>query len=766
MKLPKHLRLPEGESQSLVPERIDATAAHTELIVPMSISAPPRIQTESTGLGELTGHLWQNKLLIGGAAVLGLAVGAVAALYSTPVYRAQTILQLEGFSNEGLYRELTPVSPQLPNAPPEHYLQNQVKLLRSDTLALRVGEKLGIKPVEQSGGLGIGLLIGKKLGAVDATPEQQRIRAVQRAMDVKTSVNSEVMEVYFRSTDAVKAATGANTIVEEFIELNKEYRHQHVTATTEWLTRQAAELKARLEKTSQALQDYAAASGLVFSGPDDHSTLAKERMRLIEGSLAAAAADRAQVQARYEAVKAATPSVLPDALVSEGLRRAEGELQGLRRQLAEMKTLYTPEHQKVRSLEAQIAELERGIGEGRKDAVGRLHTEYQAAAGREQRIARVHEEQLRTLQGQADRGARYNLLKREVETTQRLYDEMQQKEKEAGMMAALRTTNVRVIDKAQTPLKPYEPNLPLNSALGFALGTVGGIVVAVARRRPDVVRQPGDTAELNIPELGAIPSAKADFERGGVRSWLPAHAGNGGQLELVTWKEDRSLLSESFRATLASILFCSESRNRSRIKGTRAVGQLLVVTSVQPTDGKTTVVSNLAIALAETNRKVLLIDADMRRPRIHSIFDVCNDWGLSDLLQGNDNGSEMPIESMYRPTRIPNLWILPSGPGTAAISKLLYSSQLKKVLVRYRSCFDLILIDTPPMKPYSDARVIGRHTDGVVVVVRANRTCRESLKTVCARLMQDGIPVLGTVLNDWTLDSDSHRAYSHYYKNS
>ncbi len=733
----------------------------------MTIAAPDRTALQTTGLGELFGHLWAYKLVIVGAGIVGMLAGIGLGLSSTPVYRAETILQLEGFNNEGMYREFSPVSPQLANAPAEHYLQNQVKLLRSETLAVRVGEKLGMTMVSETGLIP---LARKKLGVDSTKPadtlEQQRIRAVRAAMEVKTSLNSEVMEVYFRSPDPYKAALGANTIAEEFIELNREYRHQHVAATTEWLTRQAAELKARLEKASESLQDYAAASGLVFSGPDDHSTLAKERMRLIEESLAAARAERAQVQARYEAVRAAAPSGLPDTVVSESLRKAEGELQNLRRQLAEMKTMYTPAHQKVRSLEAQIAELERGIAEGRKEAVGRLQTEYQAAAGREQKIARVHEEQLKTLQGQADRASRYNLLKREVETTQHLYDEMLQKEKEAGMMAALQTTNVRVIDKAQTPLAPYQPNYPLNSALGLALGTMGGIVFAVARRRPDILRQPGDSADLNIPELGAIPSAKIDPARGGMRAWLPANGNTGGQLELVTWKEDRSLLSESFRATLASILFCSETRGRSRTKGSRALGQLLVVTSVEPTDGKTTVVSNLAIALAETGKRVLLIDADMRRPRIHSIFDVCNDWGLSDLLQGNGDGSRMPIESLYRPTRIQSLSVLPSGPGPAAISKLLFSSNLRNLLQRYRVHFDLVLIDTPPMTPYSDARVIGRQSDGVVMVVRANRTCRESLKTVCARLMQDGIPVLGTVLNDWSLDAESHRAYTHYYKNS
>jgi capsular exopolysaccharide synthesis family protein len=215
-------------------------------------------------------------------------------------------------------------------------------------------------------------------------------------------------------------------------------------------------------------------------------------------------------------------------------------------------------------------------------------------------------------------------------------------------------------------------------------------------------------------------------------------------------------MAESFRAVLTSILFCSRDGSRPHV---------LVLASANPREGKTTVASNLAIALTEINQRVLLIDGDMRRPRIHEIFDLENKSGLGDLLREPASLDGRPIAEI-RETSIPNLFVLPAG-SPAAVSSLVYSNRLPELIARVRQDFDTILIDTPPMLQMADARVIGRCADAVILVVRANQTTRDAARMARQRLADDGTHVLGTILNDWnprhTTSYGYYKYYDHYH---
>jgi receptor protein-tyrosine kinase len=182
-------------------------------------------------------------------------------------------------------------------------------------------------------------------------------------------------------------------------------------------------------------------------------------------------------------------------------------------------------------------------------------------------------------------------------------------------------------------------------------------------------------------------------------------------------------------------------------------------------EGKTTVLTNLGVAAAEWKQRVLLIDGDLRRPRLHELIDVPNRYGFTDALRDSSSPDfiDNALLAYAKPTHIPNLWVLPSGPVDASSTRHLYSSDLTALLHRFRGTFDLVLIDTPPMSLCADARVLGRTSDGVVMVVRANRVSRDDIKAAYMRLMQDRIPVVGTILNDWKMDPSQTRAYGRYY---
>ena len=676
--------------------------------------------------------LWRRKWVAMACAVCGILLGVGASFLMTPTYRARTSLQLEDFNDQTLY-QIAPVSPVIPNATPENYLQNQVKLLESDTLARRVADKLAIPPIE----------------------DNRRIALVRKAMSVRTSLQSQVIEIFYTDRDPQRAALGANTVATEFMNLNREARYQLVQDTTEWLNKQAAELKAKLESSNGQLQDFASRAGLIRT--DGQNTPAEDSLKEIQEAYTRAQADRAAKQARYEAALSNKADLSSDTLTASPLHQYQTDLETMRRQLAELKTTYAPDYYKVTRLEAQIAEVQAAIDKERNAILERTRTDYVAAAGLERMLSESLNRELRTVQHETDEERHYDVLKNEVDTTQKLYDSMLEKTKAAGAESSMRMTNVRVIDAATPPAKPYSPNLPLNMAVGLAVGSIFGVGLAFMGARPGRVKHPGELMLMNVRELGVVPSAKpvntahlVEYDPGGFE----------------IWKSDQpSLLKESFRAALTSILFSTRSSRRAA-GGLRSRGRVFVVASGDMAEGKTTIATNLGIASAERKHNVLLIDADLRRPRLHDRFQLPNERGLAELLRIPDSAvmlDDSDIESFVQPTRIPNLSVLTSGASGSVSPEVLYSSNLSALLQRLERRFDLIFIDAPPMLLYSDARILGKLSDGLVMVVRANKWRRDEITAVYQTLMQDQIPVLGTILNDWKMDSGQARVYERHY---
>jgi receptor protein-tyrosine kinase len=224
-------------------------------------------------------------------------------------------------------------------------------------------------------------------------------------------------------------------------------------------------------------------------------------------------------------------------------------------------------------------------------------------------------------------------------------------------------------------------------------------------------------------------------------------------LELVTWLRKSSVMSEAYRSAMTSIL----------LSGNGHTPQVLLVTSPSPQEGKTSVTSNLAIALAEINQRVLIIDADMRLPRLHTIFDIPNTFGLSDFLHERRPVEEYLEEELVRKTQIPNLYVMPAGPARSNLSRLVHSGRVKELLQRFRGRFDTILIDSAPVLTVPDARILGRSADAVILVIRAHRTQHESAFAAVRSFDEDGTPLLGTILNDWNPKRSPHgKAYSPY----
>lgn len=337
------------------------------------------------------------------------------------------------------------------------------------------------------------------------------------------------------------------------------------------------------------------------------------------------------------------------------------------------------------------------------------------------------------------------------------------------MTAALRASNIRVVDPAKVPKRPYKPHPSQSAALGLFAGLVFGAGFVVMRERADrTLQDPGDAEfYMGLPELGIIPRADAGARfslNGKSKSILAAVSAPKDEkgdvlttsslppcLELTTHQNQRSAVAESFRSVLASIMFSGRDGKRPRI---------LTITSAGPGEGKTTAATNLAAALAEVNQRVLLIDADLRRPRAHVVFQLDNSTGLTTILGGDFPPEKYP--GFVHGTQLRNLSVLNSGPPSNAAANLLYSKSLARFIRWAADEFDTIIIDTPPMLQIPDARIIGRVSDAAILVVRAGKTSRDAGMAIRQRLNDDGTTLLGVIMNDWNPKSSTGGPYDYY----
>jgi polysaccharide biosynthesis transport protein len=701
-------------------------------------------------------------------AFLGLLISLLLTLPQTPIYQARASIEIQDLNQNFLnMRNVSPTADDGNSGAPGSDIQTQANILQSESLLERVAAKLDLEKEmsPMDGGRlaawrkALGLRQGKQ-----ASTREKILASVAKNLKISTVANTRLVEIRYDSTDPRLAADFVNTLTAEFIQQNIESHWKATQQTGEWLTRQMEDVRIKLEKSEDELQSYAQASGLLFTSEKDN--VAEDKLRELQDELSKAQADRVASQSKYELASTASPESLPEVLDDATLTEYQSKLTDLRRQLAELSTSLTAANPAVKKIQAQVTTLESARDKERTNVVQRIRIEFESAQRRENLLAANYASQARLMSEQAAKVTHYNILKGEADTNRQLYDSMLQNVQEAGMTSALNASNIRVVDPAEPPTGPYKPSVVLNSALGLLAGAFFGVVFIVVQERADrTIHAPGEaTIYLDVPELGAIPSAKAERSRlsayhqnGKGRKTSKLENGEAWRVELVTSKRNPSVLADAFRATLTSILYSGENGDRPRI---------IVITSANPGEGKTTVACNLALALAEIGpsvlmQSVLLIDGDLRRPRLHEIFGVPNRWGLADIL----NGKEPPdgCEGIVSKTGFRNLSLLPSGLANGNTAVLLHSPRAIAFLNRMREEFHTVIIDVPPMLNMPDARVFGRLADGVILVVRSAETMRSAALAAKQRLTEDGTQVLGTILNQWDPRETNSYGYGYGY---
>ena len=690
------------------------------------------------------------------ATLLGIALGAVYTLAQPRIYQAAATVEIRKLNGNLLgLKDMQPAAEQ--NAATPNDVQTQVRILESGTMIERVLEKL--PPEQEPPATGARRFFASILrrGKQPRTREE-KLEHVRANLQVRDSRQSDVLDIYYDSPDPEYAARFVNTLAQQYIAGNLEERWATSQETGEWMSRQIDEIRRKLTESENRLQDYARHSGLLFTAEKQNPS--DDKLRQVQEALSKAQEDRMAKQAWVEALSGATPDSLPAEANNSSLRDYQNKLTDLRRQRAELSTVFKPDFDGIKRLDAQILTLEAALKSEQSAVRQRIRKEYESAVRRENLLEASFLRQTQVVARDSEKAVQYGILRREVDSNRQLYELMLQRSKEAAVASAMRASNVRIIDPAQRPERPYKPNALQNTMWGLMGGVFCGVVLVVALDRFDrKVRRPGELrSSLNIPELGWVSSVKhtRPGSVGVLRRARPVDAGGiqveaegsapldskrqAECVELASWQDRSSRTAESFRRILASILFSN---------GNGGMPQMIVVTSALAGEGKTTVTSNLAAALGRVGRTVLVVDADLSRPRLHRLFNASREIGFGDLLDMDTKEDADLLACAIQETDIPGVFYFGSGRLTENAADLLYSDRMAALLRRALDRFDMILIDSPPVLESPDARILGRIADGVVLVVHAGTASLDDIAAVRERFQEEGIHLLGTVLNQW-----------------
>jgi capsular exopolysaccharide synthesis family protein len=675
-----------------------------------------------------------------------VVVSVLTAIYSfkmQPIYKATANIEVE--TN---YPQLQTLSEVYRQAPQEDYsfLTTQIQVLQSDSLAWTTMEQLGLDRVEpQSSSLSNAS--GQSPAQIAGARKTALIAEFKDGLNVEPLKDSRILSVSYQSGNPELAANAANQLVNNYIESNFQERSDFTGRASRGMETQLQELKAKMEKSQEALVTYERQNLIVNMG-GDKGTINDQRLEQLNKDFGTAESDLIQKQSLYELAKANEAQV-GIIVQNEVLQHLEERYSDLKASYQDALGQYGPNFPKVIRLHDQMTQMQTLMENARKQAIAKVHNDYLAALSREKLLGDALAREKTEVGALNQRMIEHNIMKREFEINQQLYESLLQRLKDATLAASLQVTNVQIIDPASIPVHPISPNRKRNITAGLLVGLILGITLAFVQEALDSSVRTTEEAEriVNAPALAVIPAESNGSKRkqlAGGRTLSPVGPTGVG---LAVLKHPSSPLSESFRSLRTSVLLSTAPRPP----------QTLLVTSAQAGEGKTSVASNLAMSFAQRGGPVLIVDADLRRPAVAKTLGVSNEKGLSSFLTGAHSLDDVLIQ--YEP--VPNLWVLPAGPRPPDPAELLSSHMMEGTLKDLMKRFVHIVIDSPPLLLVTDAVVLSAMVDGVILVVASGTTARGALARAHRILENAGSRVLGMVLNKVDMRFDTY--YGTYY---
>jgi succinoglycan biosynthesis transport protein ExoP len=482
------------------PNRSQRSTSTVLYLEPMDSSEP------STANGTLSVEIWRvvraRLHWVVAIIFMGSIAGFVLSLSQTPTYLAKASLEIQNPTETNVQ-----VGDGAAIAP-EAYLPTQVAILESRTLRRRAIARLK-KENFKAGGVTQDKF-SKLRQLLHIAPKTTAVVSVNQALPPITvtagiSINTRIVSISCESTDPRVAAAFANALANEYIDSNLQARWDAINNAREWLAQQLDDSRTKLQKSEDDLQSYGRASNLLFTA--DKESADQDKLKQLQEELSHATAIRIEKQSAYEMAASTPADAVPQVIDNARLGDYEKTLADLRRQLADLMSMYTPEHPKVKQVQAQINELESTFRKERQDVLTRIRSEYQGALTQERLLSSAYRSQVQIVSDQTQKSVNYNILERDVDTNRKMYDTLLQKAHEADIATAMRGSNTRIIDPAETPVAPAKPNFVWNTLLGSLSGLMIALgFVAVRESLDRSFKSPGDVPQhLNLPELGVIP---------------------------------------------------------------------------------------------------------------------------------------------------------------------------------------------------------------------------------------------------------------------
>jgi polysaccharide biosynthesis transport protein len=674
----------------------------------------------------------RNRWIIAAILALCLLGGVAASMLSVPQYRATASVQIDQRAAKVLGTEDEEVTGS--SAEADRYLQTQVDVIKSRALAIQVAEAQ--KLYSNDGFLtAVGIERTPEL-----TPDRLRLAvlgSLQTNLSVNLPRNSRVVTISFASRSPGVSADVANAFVREYIDSSLQRRFDQSAYARRFLSEQLAQAKARLAQSELDANAYARAQGLIdtseaapagSTGGGGQRSLTTSDLVQLNQAYTAARAARLQAQQRFERARSTAVTSLPEVLGNPAVQQ-------LSRQRAELEASYQQERQRhkedfpsVRQAQAAMDAIDQQIGRIGASVLNSLRYAYQAAADEEQAFRHRIDELKRATLSEQDRSVQFNILRRESDTNRQLYEALLQRFREVSAASGATNNNIAVIDQAEPPTAPFAPRPAMNLALAGLLGlALSGAIVFAREQFDDAIREPNDTEmKLGLPLLGVLPRAS-----------------DNPMTELAS---PRSPLAEAAQALRTSL----------ELSAPDGMPGSVLMTSSRQGEGKSTTSVLVALMLAQAGKRVLLVDADLRKPSLHQYLGLQNEVGLSTVLAGQGT-----LEGAVQRSETANLSLVTSGPMPPDPAQLLASPQLGEFVQAWSKHYDRIIIDAPPVLGLADAPLLASVARAVIFVVEADRAHRGGAKAALKRLAGARAIMLGAVLTKKSGRNDAD-GYAYY----
>nr|MBU1328638.1 polysaccharide biosynthesis tyrosine autokinase [Candidatus Omnitrophota bacterium] len=608
------------------------------------------------------------------------------------------------------------------------YIETQQEIIKSRRIAHQVIKNLGLEKKEE--------FIKAKDQPIDTLLKKLKVELVKDTRILRISVEDENPE---------EASHIANEFSKVYVNSNISLKTQPSTDAEGWLGKEAEQQKAKVRETEMNLQDYKEKNDIISVVNKENiinNALTKLNVNYLDAQknrMQAETAYRSLVETEDGLRLENLPNPLADNQIFTQLKKEYLNQQAL---LVEYQKVYKNKHPKMIKLLENISYIESRIKSEISAIKNNIKSEYDQAKEDETKLKEILDDKKKESLELDRKIIGYNALKRELENNEHILDIVLNRLKETSISNKMQTNNVRVQDLAEIPRKPIRPKKQLNIVFSIILGMIGGIGLALFREYMDItIKDPNDIATLTqLPVLGAVPRIKQDGKN--IRNKM--------DVDRVVEKDSLCLASEAYRSIRTNLLFS--------LNDTGSSAKSMVITSSVPREGKTISAINLAIMMSNSGERVLLVDADMRRPRVHTVFNMDNHRGFSNYLAG-----EIDFDNIIRNSGIYNLAVITAGNISHKSAELISSKNARFFLEKASASFSKIIFDAPPIALVTDAALLAALTDGVILIAEAQRATKGLLNNSKELLHKAGANIIGVVLNNVSLTRNSYYYPQYYY---